>query len=88
LSNSSFAETTAQNVYEMGSNVPNVGTINFALQYDGAGRLSALTSNWSDTLHPPTLFTADPTNGYTAARRDADAAAGQIEVDRVQHLAA
>jgi YD repeat-containing protein len=66
----SYAYDPAGNLISYGNgvtNVPKVGTINFALQYDGAGRLSALTSNWSDTLHPPTLFTADPTNGYTAA---------------------
>jgi YD repeat-containing protein len=43
------------------------GSILFQSQYNGAGRLSKLTSSWSDSLHPPTLFTADPTNGYTAA---------------------
>ena len=43
------------------------GSILFQSHYNGAGRLSSLTSSWSDGLHPPTLFTADPTNGYTAA---------------------
>lgn len=51
------------------NNVPVVqnGSIAFTLQYDGASRLSSLTSNWNNSLHPPNLFTADPTNGFTAA---------------------
>jgi len=46
-----------------------IASILFTPQYNGAGRLSMLTSTstWNDSLHPPTLFTADPTNGYTAA---------------------
>jgi YD repeat-containing protein len=44
-----------------------IGSIQFTPQYDGAGRLSTLTSSWNDSLHPPTLFTADPSTGYTAA---------------------
>jgi YD repeat-containing protein len=49
------------------NNVPTVGAINFTNIFDGAGRLSTLTSSWNDTLHPPALFTADPTTGYTPA---------------------
>jgi YD repeat-containing protein len=50
------------------SNVPGVNSISFTQAFDGAGRPSALTSSWSDTLlHPPVLFTADPTAGYTPA---------------------
>jgi YD repeat-containing protein len=44
-----------------------IASILFTPQYNGAGRLSMLTSTWNDSLHPPTLFTADPINGYTAA---------------------
>lgn len=40
----------------------------FTPQYDGAGQLSTLTSTWDDyPTHPSTLFTADPTNGYSPA---------------------
>jgi len=56
--------------YDMAGNLAQytngINTIMFTLQYDGAGRLSMLTSTWSDSLHPPTLFTANPANGYTA----------------------
>jgi len=36
----------------------------FSSTYDQAGRLSTLSTNWSDSTHPATLFAADPTNGY------------------------
>jgi YD repeat-containing protein len=53
------------------SNVPGVGTIAFGLQYDAAGRLEDFSSSWnpssSSSGNPLSLFTADPTNGYTAA---------------------
>jgi hypothetical protein len=51
------------------NNVPEVGSINFGLQYDGAGRLQNLNSSWNPAMSssgsPLSLFTADPTNGYT-----------------------
>jgi len=53
------------------TNVPSVGTIVFGLQYDGAGRLQNLSSSWNPSIgsssSPISLFTADPTNGYTPA---------------------
>ena len=52
------------------SNVPGVGSIAYGLQYDGAGRLQNLSSSWNPVAGPSggslSLFTADPTNGYTA----------------------
>jgi hypothetical protein len=35
--------------------------------FDGANRLSTLTSSWLDNHHPAALFTADPNAGYTPA---------------------
>jgi YD repeat-containing protein len=37
---------------------PGVNTVSFANFFDGAGRLSSVTSNWSDSTHPATLFAA------------------------------
>jgi hypothetical protein len=52
------------------NNVPGVGTIALGLQYDGAGRLQNLSSSWNPAAGaaagPLSLFTADPTAGYTA----------------------
>jgi RHS repeat-associated protein len=36
----------------------------FGQTYDGAGRVTQVTSTWSDLTHPATLFTADATVGY------------------------
>ena len=51
--------------------VPVVGSITFGLQYDGAGRLQTLNSSWNPLTNlssaPITLFTADPSSGYTPA---------------------
>jgi len=41
-----------------------LGSLSFTPSYDGAGRLSQVTSSLNDGLHPPTVFTADV---YTAA---------------------
>jgi hypothetical protein len=53
------------------TNVPSVGAIAFGLQYDGAGQLQNLNSSWNPSItssgSPLSLFTADPTNGYTPA---------------------
>jgi RHS repeat-associated protein len=38
--------------------------VTFGQTFDGAGRLSQLTSSWNDAQHPGTLFTADPSSGY------------------------
>jgi len=35
-----------------------IGTHLFTNSYDSAGRLSTVTTNWIDTVHPPTLFSA------------------------------
>jgi YD repeat-containing protein len=45
-------------------------SIQFTNNYDGAGRLSSITSTWVDTTHPGTLFslpTYDPAGQLTAA---------------------
>lgn len=45
-------------------------SILFTNNYDGAGRLSSLTSSWSDATHPGTLFSLpsyDPAGQLTAA---------------------
>ena len=34
--------------------------------YDASGRLTQLISNWVDPTHLATLFTADPSSGYTS----------------------
>jgi YD repeat-containing protein len=53
------------------NNVPGAGTIAFGLRYDEAGRLQYLSGSWNPSTNssasPQSLFTADPTNGYTAA---------------------
>lgn len=42
-----------------GSNsTPTTGVLTFTRGYDAAGRLQALSSNWTDTMHPATLFSA------------------------------
>jgi YD repeat-containing protein len=38
--------------------------LTFSSSYDSGGRLATITTNWADTAHPGTLFTAQ---GYTAA---------------------
>lgn len=52
------------------NNVPSVGTIAYGLQYDGAGRLQNLSSSWNSATGSSgsslSLFTADPTVGYSA----------------------
>jgi RHS repeat-associated protein len=35
-----------------------------SLSHDGASRLTAVTSSLNDAQHPPTLWSADPTQGY------------------------
>ncbi|WP_348261042.1 hypothetical protein P8935_14660 [Telmatobacter sp. DSM 110680] len=37
---------------------PVVGSITLSNSYDGAGRLSTLTSSWNDGSHPPSIFAA------------------------------
>jgi YD repeat-containing protein len=39
----------------------------FSQTFNSAGRLAQITSSLTDNLHPPTLFTVDPANGYTPA---------------------
>lgn len=52
---------------------PTVGTLTFTYGYDSTGRLQTLKSNWSDSSHPGTLFSAQApanspcANGTTAA---------------------
>jgi RHS repeat-associated protein len=45
----------------------------FNQSYDGAGRVTQVTSTWSDSTHPATFFTADANLGYypTGALRKA-----------------
>lgn len=45
-------------------------SVSWTSQYDTAGRLSKVTSTWSDSAHPPTLFEADQPfaiNGVTTS---------------------
>lgn len=54
------------------SNTPSVNPVAFSYTFDAVGRLSTLSSSWIDSvyppiLHPPALFTADPTSGYSPA---------------------
>ena len=37
---------------------PTIGTLSFTNAFDGAERLLRLTSNWNDSAHPATLFSA------------------------------
>jgi hypothetical protein len=46
-----------------GLSAPTWTTLFFFNCYDGAGRLSSLTANWSDPTHPPNLFNSP---GYAA----------------------
>jgi YD repeat-containing protein len=50
------------------NSVPDVGTIGFGIQYNGAGQLQNVTGSWNPSTgaNSLSLFTAD-TNGYTAA---------------------
>lgn len=54
--------------YDLAGNVASytngLGSTTFTQTFDGAGRLSQLTSNLNDAQHPGTLFTADSSVGY------------------------
>jgi YD repeat-containing protein len=41
--------------------------ITFAMTYDAASRPLAITSPWNDANHPASLFTVNPSNGYSPA---------------------
>jgi hypothetical protein len=66
---------------------PSVGTLIFTNTLNGAGRLQSLSSNWSDSAHPQTLFAAQTAqvtlpcpnaipNAYTAGGALANAMLG------------
>jgi YD repeat-containing protein len=44
-----------------------IGGLAFTNTYDAANRLSTVSSSWSDSLHPSSLFIANPSTGYTPA---------------------
>jgi YD repeat-containing protein len=49
------------------STVPGVSSISFTQLFDSVNRLSSLTSSWNDSTHPPNLFNATSTIGYSPA---------------------
>jgi YD repeat-containing protein len=61
-----YTYDSAGNLTQYSNGLSSGPQIVFTPQYDGAGRLSTLTSNWQDPTHPSILFTADPADGYTA----------------------
>jgi YD repeat-containing protein len=66
------------------TNVPGVGSIQLTQAFDWAGRPSTLTSSWNDASHPQSLFTANPTDGYTpsGALQDFDLGDNYILVNK------
>lgn len=61
----SFATNYAYNLAGNLTSFSNGMGVTLTQTIDAAGRLSKLTSSWNDAQHPGTLFTADPSTGYS-----------------------
>jgi RHS repeat-associated protein len=60
----SFVPTYAYNLLGGLTSYANGLGVSFTQTFDSAGRASSLTSSLSDSQHPGTLLTVDPTSGY------------------------
>lgn len=57
----SYSYDLAGNLHTLSNGItttPVVSTLSLTNAFDAAGRLQSMTSNWSDALHPATLFSA------------------------------